>query len=201
MKRLLFLYFIVVFIVGCGLDQKSSYPIPENLLQDGDLVFRCGISVSSYAVRVADKIGSYSHVGMVVKETDGWHVIHIVNGEMEDTDGKEIIKNEPISRFFRKDRARAGIVLRYDAPDSVLHQVVERAKTLSQQEIYFDAYYSLSDSTKLYCTELIYNIFQNAQIDISEGRRSRCPTVKEEVILPSDIFKNQKLREIYHFSE
>lgn len=200
-KNHYFLIFCLLLLFSCSNSSPKSFSIPEEFLQEGDIVFRCGVSVNSLIVRIADQIGSYSHIGIVVKDQNEWKVVHIVNGENEDSNGKEIIKIEPISQFFREDRSKAGSILRYDSTFDFQYKIAQKAIELSQQEIFFDHSYNLDDTTKLYCTELIYKIFLSLGVDITQERRSQFPGVKNKIIFPSDIFKNPHLKKIYSFKE
>lgn len=200
-KKIRFFYFCLLFLLSCSNSSQESFEIPEDLLHEGDLAFRCGVSVESIIVKIADQIGSYSHVGIVVKEQNEWKIVHIVNGESENTNGKEIIKKEPVSQFFRTDRSKAGLILRYDTTDEVRRHLTQKAFELSQKELFFDHSYDLTDSSKMYCTELIQNIFLSSGIDLTEGRRSVFPGSKNKIIFPSDIFKNQHLIKIYSFKK
>jgi len=49
----------------------------------------------------------------------------------------------------------------------------------------------------MYCTELIYFVYNYAGIDISEGRRSSFPAIQNEFLLPGDILANPKLKKLY----
>jgi hypothetical protein len=171
--------------------------IDENLLQHGDLVFRQGRGMSSQFVNFADKERSYSHIGILVKDSSGWYVIHAVPGESDETDGQEFIKRDPIERFFGYDRTVEGIVVRFDLTDEIRDQVVEKTLKFYQQKRLFDHQYRLSDTTVLYCTELVYRAFLVADIDLTEGRRHAIPLFKEPIIFPSDILKNNTLQEVY----
>ena len=68
----------------------------------------------------------------------------------------------------------------------------------SCKNISFDHNYKLSDSTQMYCTELVYRAFLEIGIEITNVRH-RVPLVQEEVILPTDIFKSDKLVEVWRY--
>ena len=65
----------------------------------------------------------------------------------------------------------------------------------------FDDDFDDSDTTKMYCTELIVYAFKQAGADISEGRRHKVdiPIIKADCILPSDIHSSPYLRTIIMF--
>jgi hypothetical protein len=170
--------------------------IPENLLHEGDLVFRLGRGTSSRIVNMADNENSFSHIGILVKNNSEWYVIHSVPGEENETNGKEVIKCDPVKRFFANDRTIYGVVMRWDSIHAIEKQIVDNAKSFYQQKLLFDHNYTLSDSTALYCTELVHRVFLKQNVDLSENRRHSFPLFKEQIIFPSDILKNKRLHEI-----
>ena len=104
--------FLEFLFCGCNQKSESSEPklsiiIPTDILQEGDLVFRRGNGLESELVVSLDKVGIYSHIGIVVKDTlAGWQVVHIVPGEQKSVEEPDMIKMENISLFFREDRAK-----------------------------------------------------------------------------------------------
>lgn len=169
-------------------------------LQEGDLVFRRGMGTASYLVYLADKRGIYSHVGILLKDSCGWMVIHSVPEEQDETNGMEIMKKDSLNLFFRSDRAIEGAVFRLETNNGqITSTVAEESRKLLAQNIYFDHSFNTEDNTKMYCTELIYFIYKQARVDITEGRRHQIPGFRYEVILPIDILENKNLVEIYKF--
>jgi len=65
----------------------------------------------------------------------------------------------------------------------------------------FDNDYNLNDSTKMYCSELVWYAFKTAGVDITNKKRSKIdlPVFQGEYIFPSDIQTNKKLKLIYSF--
>jgi len=188
--------FGVFFIVGCKPHSTFSFQIDENILQEGDIVFRRGISIASRVVLLAGKEGGYSHIGIIVKDSLDWKVIHAVPGETDKNNPEEIIKKEFLSQFFAPDRAVAGAIFRLDTMESIGFQAAQKAKILFERKLLFDHQYDLEDSSKMYCTELIYFVYKYAGIDISEGRRSSYPAFREEFLLPEDILGCSKLTKV-----
>jgi hypothetical protein len=203
--KLIFIFvFVLVVAIGCSQRENLSdfeVIIDKTKLLEGDLVFRLGRGTSSQIVNFADKERSYSHVGLLIKDSVGeWAVVHAVPGESEETNGIEVVKSDPLWRFFGKDRTVSGVVVRFDSIELISRQIVEKIKELYNQKLLFDHYYALSDTTTMYCTELVHRVFLNASIDLTEGRRHSIPLFREPIIFPSDILKNNALYEIYEIS-
>lgn len=79
-------------------------------------------------------------------------------------------------------------------------RIAIKTQELLDSRILFDHDYLLSDSTRMYCTELVENIYSEVGISLSEGRRRTLPLVREPLILPSDIAQNKNLRTLWHLS-
>jgi len=191
------LLLLLFLLVGCKQKPIFLFQIDETILQEGDLVFRQGMSIASRVVLAADKEGGYSHIGIIVKDATGWKVIHAVPGETDATYPEEIIKKESLSQFFAPKRAVSGAIFRLDTNESIGLLAAEKAQTLFERKLLFDHKYNLEDSTEMYCTELIVFAFQYAGIDISEGRRRSYPAIQGEFILPSDILAYPKLKKVW----
>ena len=196
-------YFVaVVFFVAmnasCNRKWENSF---ENIaFEEGDLVFRKGLGVKSQAVLHSDSLGIYSHVGIVVLSDSVYQIVHITPGEREKKDTVDVIKMEPISEFWRNDRASRGAV--YRLKDNVLgEKAAQQALRLLQKKIPFDHDYQLEDTTKMYCTELVYYVYAQAGKDISFGKRSvlNAPVYAGVYIFPSDIYTNDDFSLVYNF--
>lgn len=158
--------------------------------RDGDIALRCGWGMESRAV-TANGRSAYSHVGLIHYDSINrmWEIIHAVPGE----DDPEYLKAEPLSAFYSKERARSGAWLRVDCSDSIAKQAVEYALRKVNEKVLFDNDYLLEDTTKLYCTELIWRSFLTVGIDVSSGNRHSAPRLvcaEEECIFPNDLEKS-----------
>ena len=193
-------YFVIIFFLFISCSQKQQKSVENIEFQQGDLVFRKGTGVKSQAVLYADSMGAYSHTGIVVLKDSVFQVVHITPNEREKGEKVDKIKIEPISEFWRKDRAEHGAV--YRLKDNGLVEIAaQQALRLSQKEILFDHDYKLNDTTEMYCTELVWYAYLQAGKDISFGKRSvlNSPLCTGTFIFPSDIYTNSEFVLIYKF--
>ena len=185
---------ILLLITSCrsGGNIHTATPpeIPISNFRSGDIVFRLGRTLESRAI-AAD--GGYSHVGIIIRNDSTLLVVHIEPSR----NGSELTKYESLEQFFHPDNATSGAVMRIENLDSTQLATVENY-LFSCKNISFDHNYKLSDSTQMYCTELVYRAFLEIGIEITNVRH-RVPLVQEEVILPTDIFKSDKLVEVWRY--
>lgn len=144
----------------------SSLAIDTTGFRNGDLILREGPSAESHAVKLASG-AQYSHVGILVRDEGQreWDVVHAVPSEED----PERVKREPLTVFLRTDRALSACSHRVDCPDEVAEAAARYA--CSKIGTPFDNDYSLSDTTQLYCTELVWQAYRHQGIDVSGGRR------------------------------
>ena len=190
--------FVCVCLPGCARQQQVNYE--TNGWREGDLILRSGYGVESRAVMTQGS-SHYSHVGLLHYDSlkGEWQVVHAVPGE----DEPEYIKAEPLSIFFSPERARRGAWLRVDCSDSIAYKATQYALAKVKQNVLFDNEYSLSDTTQLYCTELVWRAYSAQGVDVSGGCRHVAPVFfcKEgEGIFPSDIEQSKTTLFVKHFN-
>ena len=203
MRNNLYLLVIVIsfFICGCRTTPTArlySPDIPIEALQPADIVFRLGRTIESELIASSGGESSrYSHVGVIVNHDGALRVIHI---EPNPNDEHDVIKAETLHDFFRSDRSLAGCVARIDTLSSTERNMVQNnALRLFNSGITFDHKYIISDSSSMYCTELVENVFQSIGVSLSQGRTHTLPFIHEPIIMPSDIAQNEALRVIWSY--
>jgi hypothetical protein len=190
------------------------------VVREGDIVFRRGGGLTSRAVLAADRGGVYSHVGIVVRDGAQYKIVHLVPGEPESDGTRDRIKMEGLELFFSPDRAQRGAIARVatevaEGGPGVAGMSAEggdvaglgreaacRARELYEAGVMFDHEYDLEDSTRMYCTELIYQVYRHAaNLDIAAGKRSHInlPGFGGDYILPTDIAESTYSTIIYKF--
>jgi uncharacterized protein YycO len=129
-------------------------------------------------------------------------VVHITPGERKPKETVDKIKMESLEAFFARDKAKQGVILHFVDSAECSKQAAQYAKMLFEEEILFDHDYNLDDSTKMYCSEMVWRVYMKAGRDITEQRRSEVPSsfpLSGIYILPSDIYQNDKLTIVYEF--
>lgn len=175
--------------------------LPTEKFRNGDLVFRRGTGITSRVVLAANGRGSYSHAGVLKKEGEKWHVIHAVPDEPDFPGDVDRVKKEPVEAFFTHGRAARGAVMRVSGDTAVAQRAAGHADALYQAGILFDHAYDLTDTTALYCTELIDLIYRSEGIDLPEGRSTpvHLPGMNGTYLLPDDLASSSRLELIYSF--
>lgn len=202
--KIVIIPFLSLFVVMCGSNsqievvEKRNIPVDFN---NGDIVFRRGYGAASGAVLRANIRGSYSHVGVVMSCEDKWVVVHEVPYEGRSRDDDKIYV-EAVGDFFNTKKAMSGAVYRLEELDSTDCQTICRylLRQISNQTP-FDHDYDLADSSRLYCSELVWRSYMEIGVDVSKGSRTKVtlPGVWGSHIMPADIENNMDLKLLYRF--
>ena len=168
-------------------------------LRDGDLIFRRGHSMESRAVLAADRSSEYSHVGILHLGPEGPLVIHAVPASGSGT--PEPIRVEPLNEFLRPEFATAAAVWRLDS-ERLAARAAAAALQYARDRVLFDAFFDLSNSERMYCTEMVWRAYLDAGIDLVEGRFTTVsmPLVRGAVLLPSTLLGSLYLTEVQRAS-
>ena len=191
-----------VFLWGCAEHHDIVVLTGQEDFREGDLVLRCGYGAESRVVTEASQ-SVYSHIGILHYDTltVQWQVIHAVPGETKMGE-PEWLKAESISEFFATNRAIRGAWMRVDCPDSIAVAAVRYALQKVVAKVEFDNDYLLSDTTRIYCTELVWQAYLHQGIDLSEGQRHEVPSffsTDGECIFPCDIEKSSQILYVQPF--
>jgi uncharacterized protein YycO len=196
------LFFALFAFIQVGCHRSKQVMIPTDRLSEGDLAFRRGSGTKSQAVLYADKEGLYSHVGIIVKDGSDFMVVHITPGERYPGETVDKIKMERLEDFFARDKAKKGAILHFTDSSECSEKAAQYAKEFFEKEILFDHDYNLDDSTKMYCSEMVWRLYLKTGRDITNRKRSEIegfPIFSGTYIFPSDIYQNQYLIIVYEF--
>ena len=196
------LLLMALLLVGCAGQHETVVVTDEEDFREGDLVLRCGYGAESRVVTEASS-SIYSHIGILHYDmlTAQWNVVHAVPGEAVKGE-PEYLKCEPLTDFYAADRAARGAWMRVDCPDSIAASAVRYALQKVEERVEFDNDYLLSDTTQIYCTELVWQAYQHQGIDLSDQQRHEVPTFVSqdgECIFPCDIEKSSKIKYVQSF--
>lgn len=170
-------------------------------LKAGDLVFRRGNGLASHAVLMVDKRGGYSHVGIVVDSCGTMMVVHAVPDEPDFEGDVDRVKMETPEKFFLSMNAKIGEVKRLKGDTETALRAARHAMEIYRRGTLFDHNYDDTDTTRMYCCELIEHVYKTAGLPIAGNTRHdiTLPGMKLRCILPSDLCDSEKFERIIYF--
>jgi hypothetical protein len=193
---------IILMTVGCtGQSDKKGCILPKDCqLKTGDIVFRKGCGVTSHAVVMAEGNGDYSHVGIVVDSAGTMMIVHAVPDEPDFEGDVDRVKMDTPEIFFSAVNALKGEVRRYKDP-SVAHRVAAKAIEVYRRHTLFDHDYDESDTTKLFCTELVTFAFDRVGCPLKDVPRSNLNLLGMHLhcALPSDLLESKDFQTVRVF--
>ena len=155
MKKILsFAIIALAVLTACGLHHEK----PQEL-QTGDLLFQVGGNSKMNSAIASSTSGSaaidttFTHVGILLIEGDSTCVLEAADGG---------VKITPIADFINKSLMVDGkpvLVAKRVADTSIIPAAIQRAKSFIGQP--YDYYY-LPDNGRMYCSELVYDSYLNA---------------------------------------
>jgi hypothetical protein len=202
----LFFFLLLPLLLTMRQGTGRVYPVQRFLyeemdasqLQNGDIIFRQGISMVSRLVQGLDNSVPYTHVGLIVSSPEGFRVVHAVPAE--DNAAFACVKNESLEEFLRPDKARALGIYRSECDAKELARISRWALAKADAQIPFDDSFDLSDTSSLYCTELIWRAFLLCGTDLCQGRFDHLPLSRGRgiCILPGRISHSKHLNSILY---
>lgn len=202
MRNVLFVVISVLSLFLSCSDTGFESILPEGCdLKPGDLVFRRGNGLTSRAVLMADKRGGYSHVGIVADSCGKMMIIHAVPGEPDFEGDLDRVKMDTPEKFFLSVNAKIGEVKRLRDDTATAARASRYAMEVYRRGVLFDHDYDDSDTTRMYCCELIEHVYSKAGLSLAGTVRHDIllPGMRLHCILPSDICNNSKLESIISF--
>lgn len=165
-------FVIVCILTACSKkDEKAHCIMPAGTtLEEGDIVLRKGTGLTSRAVRIADGGSDFSHCGIIVDSCGMKMVVHAVPDEPDFEGDVDRVKMERPEDFFSTIRASKGCVLRYRDRETA-EKSARLAYGIYKRGTLFDDDYNDSDTTKMYCSQLVAHVYQKCGIDITNGIR------------------------------
>lgn len=175
--------------------------MPQGIkLREGDVVMRMGCGLTSHAVVTADRNGQYSHTGIVVDSCGTLMIVHAVPAEPDFAGDRDRVKLSTPEHFFNSIRAVRGAVYR-PTDATIAHRAALSALATYRRGTAFDHDYDSTDTTRMYCTELVVHAFSKAGISIAgpPSHQIDLPGLHTRCWLPSDFHKSRFLKSTYTF--
>lgn len=145
--------------VSSGLIQEDLSLLDSLLFESGDIILRQGTSfVSSFIARSFPGSHEMSHCGILVEDNGIWKVIHSISGQISELDG---IRIETAQTFMQRAFKDKVILVK---PKFTIDRklITQEAWNYLILKVAFDHEFNLSDSSKLYCSELVRAVYLDA---------------------------------------
>jgi hypothetical protein len=151
-----------------------------------------------------DGNNGFSHSGIIRKSDSGIEVIHASFGEEGQT--KENVICESIESFLKNSSASAGAAYRYVGPNGAVTRktALSEAERFLNEKISFDGDFDLSNIDRIYCTELVWQAYKKAGVDLIEGKFDHIPYLfgdpQKDYILPSSLLNYPQMEKVWQFN-
>ncbi len=177
--------------------RASKLMLPQTeCLRSGDLIFRHGIGFISNALKQFNlKDQRFSHVGLLHIERGEVFVYHCIGGE---GNANNKLRKERLKNFCASKNAGAFGIFRADLNCQSLNGIDSLASAYYQAGLEFDTHFDLQSDDKMYCTELIYKIYEQV---LKEDNFVPLTSISGKSYVSCDnIFLRKQVREVYSFS-
>lgn len=199
----------LVLVLACSMlachqhqtDTEDSILPDTIVLKPGDVVFRRCVGLTSRIVAFQDTGGIFSHTGIVVDSAGVMMIVHAVPGEPDFQGDEDRVKMDAPAKFYAKGYALTASVCR--PLDSIAGmRAAQKALEIYRRGTLFDNDYDETDTTRMYCTELIAYVYRQAGIELLDSQRHivSLPLTQIRCIMPSQIYKSKQLKEIYLYN-
>lgn len=187
--------------------EHLSIPVNENrklwlkampaatTLHSGDLIFRHGRGfISNALMSLGQREKKYSHAGIVAVENGNVYVYHSIGGEQNISNK---LRKDKLEDFCSPQDVHAFGIYRSDLSPGQIVSVMEKITDYYKDELEFDTRFDLLSDDKMYCTELVYKIFNAVS---GERNYISLSTVGDKVYVAcDDLYLNPHFKLVYSF--
>ena len=145
----------------------------KDLINNGDIILRRGHGmVSDYIVNSFNEKYKISHSGIILKTNNKIEVIHSESSSLLVTEG---IQKQSIDDFTDAAHKNSVIIVRYKRNASgECEKIAERAQYYLKKEIPFSYILAPEDTTKMFCSEVIWHIFLDEfNVDVFSSKNNK----------------------------
>lgn len=127
---------------------------------DGDVILRNGVGIISElfaTCSLADK--TFSHAGILLDTDSGWVVCHALGGEASGEGGLLL---DELEEFCSRQVTDTFMVFRLTDDAATRARVRSYCLRKRNEEVRFDRRFDLTDTSAMYCTELVYRAYESS---------------------------------------
>jgi len=152
MKKLIFVFILIVLSFSCV--KKSNVIKNNNGFKDGDIIFHTSKSSQSKMLKLATN-SNLTHVGIIFHINNKPYVFEAV----------QPVSYRPLNSFINSGKDNTYKVLRYKR-NLTENEILNMKKyAMKQMGKNYDLQFGWDDN-QMYCSELVYKIYESAGIQI-----------------------------------
>jgi hypothetical protein len=135
---------------------ENAAPALSNL-KSGDLIFRHGRGfISNALMSLGQRERKYSHAGIISIENGNVFVYHAIGGEQNISNK---LRKDRLEVFCNPEDVHAFGIYRSDLNPEQIENAMNSVDVFYKNELEFDTKFDLLSNDKMYCTEMLYKIF------------------------------------------
>lgn len=146
---------------GAEAEARSTYRLSAEevaLLEPGDIILRRGHGLMSDMIAsVLTEQYDVTHCGIIAEHKGELWVIHSVSSSASEADGMQAHR---LQEFVRQSKPGTVIVSRLRT-GADRGRIARHAKAYLRRRVPFDHAFDLDDSTRIYCSELVWRILRD----------------------------------------
>lgn len=169
-------------------------------LKEGDIIFRTGNTWLAQAPVPFTDNATYSHGGIITVEALRIQVVHA----SVESKGDRTVKTEPLADFLQQGTTHAAAYRLKGSTSEVQQAIAQTAKTYTE-DMPLQTKLGLSNSDRVYCSELIWRTYMEAGIDLSDRSSASglesFSSLTGRNITPDSLSDSVSLRPVYQFDK
>ncbi len=155
-----------VFSNDIAVLNKEMVQDAKGSIRTGDIILRSGRDITSYRIReLSEKDKTYSHAGIAYVVDTAVYIYHIVPPELYENKADSILRMERLEDFAQPAHSFGFGIVRYPLSQDEIQKAIHYLDSLKSKKIAFDRLFDLTDSEKMYCSEMIDNTLGYASND------------------------------------
>ena len=164
-------------------------------LKSGDLIFRHGRGfISNMLMSFGQREKKYSHAGIVSVENGIVYVYHCIGGEQNISNK---LRKERLQVFCSPEDVHAFGIYRSDLSPEQMGTAMKSLSDFYKNELEFDTKFDLLSDDKMYCTEMIYKIFNGVAGE--QNYISLSTAGGKNYVACDDLYLNSHFKQVYSF--
>jgi predicted RNA binding protein with dsRBD fold (UPF0201 family) len=130
------------------------------LLQEGDIILRRGYGfVSTMILNLMDEDFEVTHIGILVEKDDELNVAHSLSSSVSNQNG---IQLQSLDSFVNHSHKNTILITRIKQIDkNKQDKIANNVRYYLKKKIAFDHSFDYKDTTKFYCSELVWRIYEH----------------------------------------